>query len=337
MKSKQKDNYSAWEINEKDFPTKGTIEDKIRFLIGYGILAPSTHNTQPWSFEILKNQLIIKPNEAKKLRIGDPDSLGLFISIGACIENIQQASSRFGLNAQADLEKNSFIIKFNPGIKSKNSKVLENIKNRHSHKLPHDSHPISKSIILKLEKLSDKNTKVHIFTSKKEFNKLANLHLNSAKVIANNHDFAFELVDWLRTNKTREYDGMPGFVVGNSQLKSFIGKILLKKKPELLGKMAEKDKDLINSSSAIVVFSVALINPKIPNMITAGQLIERFWLKATELGLVVHPLFASIQHKPATNEISNIIGGKTPVFFMRMGYSKNKHFHTPRKQHKWNY
>ena len=53
MKSRQKDNYVAWDIDEKKFPRNGNLQDQIQFLIGYGILAPSTHNTQPWEFIVV--------------------------------------------------------------------------------------------------------------------------------------------------------------------------------------------------------------------------------------------------------------------------------------------
>lgn len=52
-----KDNYKAWEVREIDFPSSGTIEEQIRFLLNYGVLAPSIHNTQPWIFEIKNNEL----------------------------------------------------------------------------------------------------------------------------------------------------------------------------------------------------------------------------------------------------------------------------------------
>lgn len=43
---------SAWRIDESDFPSGGSIEEKLRFAVNYVILAPSSHNTQPWRFLI---------------------------------------------------------------------------------------------------------------------------------------------------------------------------------------------------------------------------------------------------------------------------------------------
>ena len=35
----------AWKIKEENFPEMGEIEEKMRFLLNYAILAPSSHNT----------------------------------------------------------------------------------------------------------------------------------------------------------------------------------------------------------------------------------------------------------------------------------------------------
>ncbi|OKH30965.1 hypothetical protein NIES2101_41915 [Calothrix sp. HK-06] len=41
-----------WNVQETDFPATGTSEEKLKFILNYAILAPSSHNTQPWCFKI---------------------------------------------------------------------------------------------------------------------------------------------------------------------------------------------------------------------------------------------------------------------------------------------
>lgn len=41
-------NLAAWNIDPSEFPVTETAIDKARFAVGYAILAPSSHNTQPW-------------------------------------------------------------------------------------------------------------------------------------------------------------------------------------------------------------------------------------------------------------------------------------------------
>ncbi len=39
-------------VDEAHFPTDGLLADRLRFLLRYAVLAPSSHNTQPWKFRV---------------------------------------------------------------------------------------------------------------------------------------------------------------------------------------------------------------------------------------------------------------------------------------------
>ncbi|MHB8520346.1 MAG: hypothetical protein ACYDH9_06275 [Limisphaerales bacterium] len=41
-----------WSISADDFPASSFASDQLEHLLGYAVLAPSTHNTQPWLFRI---------------------------------------------------------------------------------------------------------------------------------------------------------------------------------------------------------------------------------------------------------------------------------------------
>ena len=40
---------TPWQIKEQDFPHKGSVTEQLLFLLRYAILAPWSHNTQPWA------------------------------------------------------------------------------------------------------------------------------------------------------------------------------------------------------------------------------------------------------------------------------------------------
>jgi nitroreductase len=42
----------AWNVSENQFPKEGIKAEQLKFLSNYAILAPSSHNTQPWLFKI---------------------------------------------------------------------------------------------------------------------------------------------------------------------------------------------------------------------------------------------------------------------------------------------
>jgi len=50
---------TPWQIKEHDFPRDGDSAEKLKFLLRYAILAPSSHNTQPWKFSVGKDEIRI--------------------------------------------------------------------------------------------------------------------------------------------------------------------------------------------------------------------------------------------------------------------------------------
>ena len=53
------DNLAAWEVDPSGIPSSGAAIDKARFAVHYAILAPSSHNTQPWRFIINGDELLV--------------------------------------------------------------------------------------------------------------------------------------------------------------------------------------------------------------------------------------------------------------------------------------
>jgi pimeloyl-ACP methyl ester carboxylesterase/nitroreductase len=328
-------NYQAWLINEADYPHSATLPQKISFLLGYGILAPSQHNTQPWLFELSGNELVIKPNLGKLLPAGDPDNQGLYLSLGACTENIVKAGACFGLTATVTTKGETVAVTFKDNKPKRANTAygssLAAIKQRYSNKLPYVSKAIPEKTIKKLEGFSTTLVKVQIITAKQDtFPKLIDIHLGAAKRVASRVSFVHELMAWLRTNNTKAFDGMPGFTVGNSSLKNLIGKNLLIKKPGLLLKLARKDEQLLSSAAAIVVLSVASKGASFEKYMVCGRVLERLWLAMAEKGIAAHPMFASIQDKTAKKQLAELFAGGQPACFLRIGYASKELPHTPR-------
>ena len=86
-----------WDIKKEDFPQTSVLADQIKFVLGYAILAPSTHNSQPWRFKIQDNFCRIYYNPELKLPEADPSGRDLYISMGCMIENLIIAANYFGI------------------------------------------------------------------------------------------------------------------------------------------------------------------------------------------------------------------------------------------------
>jgi hypothetical protein len=93
-----------WNISEDEFPTKGSMYDKLKFFLRYAILAPSIRNTQPWTFEILSNNTIeLYADTSRALTVVDPDGRQLIISCGATLGYLQITINHFGYKYKTEL------------------------------------------------------------------------------------------------------------------------------------------------------------------------------------------------------------------------------------------
>lgn len=92
----QKPKLAARKISENDFPFDGKTSEKLRFLLNYAVLAPSSHNTQPWSFAIVDDAIELYVDKSRALTVADPDYRELIISCGAALFNLRIAIRHFG-------------------------------------------------------------------------------------------------------------------------------------------------------------------------------------------------------------------------------------------------
>lgn len=84
------------EVRFQDYPETGTIESRLKFLVNYAVLAPSTHNTQPWLFRILDHTVEIHADRSRALPVLDPEDRSLTISCGSCVALMEAALSVYG-------------------------------------------------------------------------------------------------------------------------------------------------------------------------------------------------------------------------------------------------
>jgi len=72
------ENYRAWDIVIDDFYKLQSLREKIRFLVRFAVLAPSSHNSQPWKFAVGEKEIVIQPDFNRALPVSDANHRQLF-------------------------------------------------------------------------------------------------------------------------------------------------------------------------------------------------------------------------------------------------------------------
>lgn len=328
-----KPNYSAWYISEKSFDYDWSINKKLKFLLKYGILAPSTHNTQPWVLNVSTETITITPNYQLKLKEADPMNRGMYISLGCCLANIEIAAAYFNIPFRTVITENSqgasiTITSKKTGKQFKHVDLFHFIPSRFSDKKEYNSDHISESDMKVLTNTCSDTTSpllISNFTSK-----LSKLYYKAAGEMAQKQPFRNELSSWLRPNNTLLDDGMPGTIADVPMLISYIAPIFLRLSSKIAMVQVQKDaKKLINSPHAAVIVSKS---DTYTDWILAGKTYQLVALKARSLGISTTPMAALIENPKYRKKTAKIFGTKNdPQMFFRLGYSDNRQVFTPRR------
>src|SRR3974377_1830155 len=91
------ENRGAWNVKASEFPATGKTLEKVRYALRYAILAPSSHNTQPWHFVINGDELLVCADRTRSLPNIDPFDRELIISCVAALFNLRVALANFNV------------------------------------------------------------------------------------------------------------------------------------------------------------------------------------------------------------------------------------------------
>lgn len=339
---KVKYNYSAWQIDEKDFPYEEGINAQVEYLVKFGILAPSTFNSQPWRCKIINNKLVVYLDLEKLPKVSDKSGRFGYITIGCFIENILISAAHFNFASEVKFTENLgsskksekyqeiATITFTSGkVDKSRSGLFPAITQRATNRSLSKSKNIEKSVLIKLREMAEKNQNLQILTSKNH-KSLTEISSQADAQVWGDIEFRREHVGWVRNNITKQFDGMPGFGVGVKLIPSFFARpvILSKIFPKL---QARKNIKAISSTRHFV----ALISDDSPEAwIKIGMLFERLALFLTLKGIVCSPMGHFIEDDTARNRLTSLLelkGQQKPQIFFRIGFPSEPVRHSPRR------
>jgi nitroreductase len=78
----------------------GDWNDEVMALLGKAVLAPSSHNTQPWFFLLGEPHVDLLADRTRALPVNDPDGRELTISCGCALANLLVAAAARGLRVE---------------------------------------------------------------------------------------------------------------------------------------------------------------------------------------------------------------------------------------------
>jgi hypothetical protein len=146
--------------------------------------------------------------------------------------------------------------------------------------------------------------------------------------ISGNSAYRRELSDWVRSNLTRRYDGMPGFTHGVGNLLSMIAKPAMRSSPKL-GPPPSHSRELMASSSAALI--LGLTEETEETFVNCGRAYAHACVTAQECGLATSGLAAAVIDPDTRQHVVEEFGlDYRPVAIVRVGRATEGARHSPR-------
>ncbi|HLM59508.1 MAG TPA: nitroreductase family protein, partial [Pyrinomonadaceae bacterium] len=272
---------NLWEISERDFPLNGTQIEKLKFLIQYALLAPSSHNTQPWLFKIQnENAIEIYSDQTRWLKIADRDQREMHISIGCTLENLLVAARHFGFETKANYfpqseNKNLIaVILLRQSEQPIKDELFPFLTSRSTFHGTFLDKPINADLQREIENCCTENG-IHLYLTNNEKirEKVHDLIVRSDALHFADPAFREELSYWIGQG-----------VFGNSWLMAQIGSLAVAYLD--LGKSTAKSDRKVLQSAPVLGLITSKENDRISHVKT-GQVFERIYLTARKFGLGV--------------------------------------------------
>lgn len=302
----------------------------IEQIIYYSSLAGNSHNTQPWYVEIVNDSLLyLKADFSRKLHIVDPDARGLFISLGAFMENLDLAAGSLGYKADIEItaqhKTDSTVAAIHLSKYPTSGYDLSQIKNRRTLRTPFHNNEISKEHLNKL--IAGNNSEILYFSSSSEEGKyIAEQTLAAYTQQAKDDQAKQELANWMRFSNSeveKHRDGLTTSGMGITGFGGFFVRNFYKPedsmKDSFIKTGIDKTKEQTENCGGWILIIQNEDSPE--RWIKTGRLYEKLNLSCRDMMIGFHPMNQMIEEdnfEKNANEHLSLPG--VIQFVARVGY-----------------
>ncbi len=336
----EKNTSQPWDIDIEDFYHQPTETDTLKFLLKFAILAPSTHNSQPWKFKIIENRIEVYIDRGVYTIVeADPIGRDLYMSIGAMLQNLLIVSRFYGLLESCIITPSAtngpvaiFTYTQDPVEPDKSLRPLTAaIPRRLNARGIFLPRPLPSDLIDDLANSPlehSASASLKIITDSEKVHRIARLTQQGLRLAYKNPSFRKEMSRWIHSSSTSKKDGLPGYSLKMPWLLSFVLPTIIRFF-DIGAFLGKKNYDSIITAPAIGVFTAPQGN--LATWIAIGR-----WFEHVSLQLVAHNFYtsvfvASIEMGNLAVSLQNIIqSADTPQFLFCIGAMQSVPPHSPR-------
>lgn len=305
--------------------TAGAAE-RLRFFLQWAVLAPSRHNSQPWTFEIAGDEVRVYADGSRMLPVADPDGRQLLMSCGAVLVNLRLAAAHFGHATSVELvpgfRRDGLLARVRLEERAASSPEVEElfraIPRRRTNRLPLDGREPPEGLVTALLREARREGVTLRPVEPHQRRVVADLIAEGDDVAWSSTRFRAELAGWSRTNRSPRRDGLPGYALGMGDVASLVHPLLVRWQSPARAE-AERDRRRALGTRALLVLST----PRDGKLewIQAGEALQRVLLRATAAGLFASYFAQPVEAPALRRRLAAAIGDSgAPQVMFRLGY-----------------
>jgi nitroreductase len=312
------------------FPERDTGAERLRFLVRYAVLAPSSHNTQPWRFVIGGDRVDVFADLSRWLRVADADRRELHISIGCALENLLVAAAHFGqaytLELFPDAARDDFIacvrlIDDGTPPAPRVPGLFDAIPLRRTNHHPYTGEPVPPALLKRLRlDCGEAGVGIHAISHEEPKRSVQDLVVEGTRLEFGDPAFRRELGEWVGRG-----------VLGTPHPFAGLARLALTH-VDVGAAVARKEAARFTSAPAIILVASATDDPA--GQVSAGRVVERVWLAATHMGLALQPMSQPLQVPEVRQHLREALdmAEPWPQHLFRVGYAMGKDRRRPRRR-----
>ncbi|MEM9270543.1 MAG: nitroreductase, partial [Pseudomonadota bacterium] len=256
----------------------------LRSFVAQAVLAPSSHNTQPWLFQIQPNSIRVLADRLRVLPVNDPFDRELTISCGCAIMTFRVAAAAAGFGCTVTLQRDPedpdvmADVTFDGPVEHALAELVPAIPKRHTNRGPVTPAALPSGLIRDLvEAVEAEGAQLHVLEDEALRTQVSALVAQGDALQWSNPSWRAELAQWMHPRSTG--DGLSMLRLA-APIARWVVRLF-----DLGKSLAKKDRDLAKNAPLLAVLSTD--QDTVDDWLTGGQALQRCLLKAAQAGVQV--------------------------------------------------
>lgn len=292
-------------------------------LVAHAVLAPSSHNTQPWRFRIADDTIEVLADRTRALPVNDPDDRELTISCGAALLNLRVSAAHFGLEAAvttfpdpADGDLLARVTLAGPLAEpAADAGLAPWIERRRTYRRRFADRPVEIESIKRLAAAAAAEQATLLPVEDEPSRQaLVALVAEGDEMQWASPSWRRELAMWMHPRRLGDGLAVPDLV---GPIAQFVVRTF-----DMGGGVGARDRDLAAASPLLAVIATPGDTPR--DWLRAGQALQRLLLTACRDGLQASYLNQPIEVAPLRSKLQRLAGDGVPQILMRLGYPSDE-------------